>query len=136
MTLTLTTHDARFDDPDAVTIGRILAALDGDRHVLVTLERSHLTYLQASGDAHAGLALEYQDGSLDRHYRCAVALVPLETATDTFQRYARDDESWPTRLSWEHVPYVRATIPWHNTWVGYILILAIVATLVWLLRGW
>jgi hypothetical protein len=136
MALSLTTHDTRFDDPDAGTIAKILAALDGDRHVLVTLGRSDLTYVQASGSARTGLALEYQEGSLDRHYRSGGGLVPLETATDIFQRYARDDESWRARVAWDHVPYVHRKIHWHNTWVGYIVILAVAAALVWLWRGW
>ncbi|HXJ81399.1 MAG TPA: hypothetical protein VMS64_22310 [Candidatus Methylomirabilis sp.] len=136
MALLLTTHDTRFDDPDAVTIARVLAALDGDRHVLVTLARSELTYLQASGSAQTGLALEYQEESLDRHYTSGGGALPLETVTDIFHRYARDDQSWRDRLSWEHVPYVREKTPWHNTWVAYVIILLTVVVLVWLWRGW
>jgi len=136
MTLTLTTHDTRFDDPDAATIAKVLASLDGDRHVLATLARSDVTYVQASGSAQNGLALEYQEGSLDRHYRSGAATLPLETVTDIFQRYARADESWRDVAPWEHVPYVPQTVPWHSTWVGYIVILAVVAFLVWLWRGW
>jgi hypothetical protein len=136
MPLSLTTHDTRFDDPDAATVARILAALDGDRHVLVTLGRSDLTYVQASGSARTGLALEYQEGSIDRHYRSEGGLVPLETATDIFQRYARDDHSWRAALAWEHVPHVPKKIRWYSTWVGYVVILAVVAVLVWLWRGW
>jgi hypothetical protein len=136
MSLTLTTHDTRFDDPDAATIAKALAALDGDRHVLVTLGRSELTYLQASGGAQTGLALEYQEGSLDRHYSSRAPALPLEMVTDVFQRYARDDESWRERFPWEHVPYVPEKIPWHSTWIGYTLILLVVVVLVWLWRGW
>ena len=136
MPLTLTTHDTRFDDPDAATIARILAALDGDRHVLVTLGRSDLTYVQASGSAQRGLTLEYQEGSLDRHYRTGAVPLPLDTVTDIFQRYARDDESWHERVPWEHVPYVPRKIPWHSTWLAYIIILLIVVVLIWLWRGW
>jgi hypothetical protein len=136
MTLTLTTHDTRFDDPDAATITRILASLDGERHVLVTLGRSDLTYVQASGNAATGLALEYQEGSLDRHYQSGAERIPLETATDIFLRYARDDASWRERVPWRQVPYVPPTIPWYSTWVGYTIILMIVVALVWLWRGW
>ena len=136
MTLTLTTHDTRFDAPDAATIARVLASLDGDRHVLVTLGRSEQTYVQASGSARTGLALEYQEGSLDQHYRSGAETLPLETVTDIFQRYARDDESWRHRVPWEHVPYVPQKIPWYSTWVGYTVVLLIVIVLVWLWRGW
>ena len=136
MALTLTTHDTRFDDPDAVAIARELAALDGDRHVLVALARSELTYLQASGSARTGLALEYQENSLDRHYTSGSVALPLEMVTDIFQRYACHDESWRDCVSWEHVPYVPKQIAWHNTWVAYVVILLTVAVLIWLWRGW
>ena len=136
MALTLTTHDARFDDPDAATIARVLASLDGDRHVLATLGRSDQSYLQACGSAQAGLALEYQEGSLDRHYTSGATTLPLTTVTDIFQRYAQDDPSWRDRVRWELVPYVPQTIPWYSTWVGYVVILLIVAALIWLWRGW
>jgi hypothetical protein len=136
MTLTLTTHDTRFDDPDAATISRVLASLDGDRHVLATLGRSEQTYVQASGSAQMGLALEYQEGSLDRRYTSAAVTLPLATVTDIFQRYARNDESWREGVRWEHVPYVPQKIRWYSTWVGYSIILLIVAALIWLWRGW
>ena len=61
MSATLTTHDTRFDDPDPATIAKILAELDGDRHVLATLGESDLTYLQVTGGGPMGLALEFQE---------------------------------------------------------------------------
>ena len=136
MTLTLTTHDTRFDDPDDATIAKVLASLDADRHALVTLGRSDLTYVQVSGSAQTRLALEYQEGSLEQRYRSVAPTLPLEMVTDIFQRYGNDDESWRNRVPWEHVPYVPQTIPWHSTWVGYTVILLIVIALVWLWRGW
>ena len=136
MNPTLTTHDTRFDDPDPATIAKILAALDGDRHVLATLGDSDLTYLQASGGVRSGLTLEFQDGSLDRHYRSGTADLSLEVVIDVFQRYARGDQSWREGVEWVHVPFEPHRVPWHSTWLGYIIILSIVITLVWLWRGW
>jgi hypothetical protein len=136
MSLTLTTHDTRFDDPDAATIAKVLASLDADAHVLATLARSELAYVQASGNAQTGLALEYQEGSLDQRYTSGAPSLPLEMVTDIFQRYARDDDGWRDGVAWEHMPYVAQKIPWHSTWVGYIIILLIVIVLVWLWRGW
>ena len=136
MSPTLTTHDTRFDNPDAATITKVLAALDGDRHVLATLGDSDLTYLQASGGVKTGIALEFQDGSLDHHYRSTIAHLPLDRVTEIFLRYARGDQSWREGVQWVHVPYVTQSTPWHSTWLGYIVILSIVATLIWLWRGW
>jgi hypothetical protein len=133
--LTLTTHDTGFSDPDPETIAAVLASLDGERHVLATLGRSDLTYLQVSGAVKTGFVLEYQEGSLDQHYRSHAGDLPLEAVTRAFQSYARGDEAWGQSIDWEHVPVVRPTVPWYSTWVGYIIVLGIVITLIWLWRG-
>jgi len=133
---TLTTHDTRFDDPDPATIAKVLAELDGDRHPVATLGDSDLTYLQVTGGVKTGLTLEFQDGSLDRHYRSVPANVPLALVTDVFHRYAQGDQSWREGVEWVHVPHESRQTPWHSTWVGYVIILSIVITLVWLWRGW
>jgi hypothetical protein len=135
MSLTLTTHDTRFDDPDAETIASVLGALDGRLHVMATLGHSELRYLQATGSASAGLSLEHQEGSLDRHYRCRTGTLPLGLVTELFQKYARGDDSWRQAVPWEHVPYVAAKTPWHSTWVGLSVILLVIITLIWLWRG-
>jgi hypothetical protein len=132
MGLTLTTHDTGFSDPDAETIAAVLASLDGERHVLATLGRSDLTYVQVSGAVKTGFAVEYQEGSLDRHYKSRAATLPLEAVTVVFQKYARGDEGWRQGIDWEHVPALRPTVAWYSTWVGYIVILGIVITLIWL----
>lgn len=134
MGLTLTTHDTGYEDPDAGTIAKVLASLDGGRHVLATLGHSELTYLQASGSVQTGFALEHQEGSLDRHYRSRAADLPLDEVTHIFQRYARGDGSWRQGLEWERVPYVGQKTPWFATWVGYIVILLIVIVAICLWR--
>lgn len=135
MSLTLTTHDTRFDDPEATTIASVLGSLDGGLHVVATLAHSEARYLQATGSVMAGFALEHQEGSLDRHYRSRSATLPLASATEVFQKYARGDESWRQAVEWDSVPYVPVRIPWYSTWVGLIVILLVVVTLIWLWRG-
>jgi hypothetical protein len=135
MSLTLTTHDTRIDDPDAATIAKVLSLLDGGLHVLATLAHSELTYLQASGSVSVGFALEHQEGSLDRHYRSRTASLPLEPVTEIFQKYARGDQSWRDGFEWEHVPFVPPKVPWFSTWVGLAILLLIVISVVWLLHG-
>jgi hypothetical protein len=135
MSLTLTTHDTRFDDPDAATIAKVLSLLDGGLHVLATLAHSELTYVQALGSVSGGFALEHQEGSLDRHYRSRTAILPLGLATDILQNYARGDASWRHGIEWEHVPYVREKTPWFSTWIGLGIMLLIVITLFFLWYG-
>jgi len=134
MSLTLTTHDTGYADPDAATIAKVLASLDGGRHVLATLGEGELTYVQVSGSVQAGFGLEYQEGSLDARYKSRAANLPLAQVTSVFQQYAAGQASWRHGIEWEHVPYIREKVAWYNTWVGYTIILAIVITLIWLWR--
>jgi hypothetical protein len=132
MAPTLTTHDTRYDDPDRATIAKVLASLDGGRNVLATLERTEVTYLQAEGTVRTGFVLEYQDGSLDRHYRSDAATLPLDRVIAMFDSYARgDDAGWRIATSWQHVPFVPEKTPWFSTWWGYAVILLAVAGLIW-----
>jgi len=135
MSLTLTTHDTRFDDPDAATIASVLGGLDGRLNVMATLAHSERRYLQATGSAAAGLALEYQEDSLDRHFRSRGPVLALGPATEVFDKYARGDESWRQAVEWERVPFVPVRIPWYSTWIGLTVILLVLVILIWLWRG-
>jgi len=133
--MTLTTHDTRFDDPDAATIAKVLASLDGDRNVVATLERAEAAYLQAECSHPTAFVLEYQDGVIERRYRSRGAALPLGPVTDIFLAYARSDAGWNHDVEWEHVPYVPAKIPWFSTWWGYVVLLIAVALLIRWWRG-
>jgi hypothetical protein len=135
MALTLTTHDTRFDQLDDATIAEVLASLDGGRNVLATLERSGLTYLQAEGSVRAGFVLEYQDGSLDRHFRSRDPALPLAQVTEIFQSYGRGEATWREGLAWETVPFIPPENPWFSTWWAYTGALLAVAGLIWWWRG-
>ena len=135
MPLTLTTHDTRFDDPDAATIAKVLGSLDGGRNVIATLEESAASYLQAEGSVTTGFVLEYQDGTLDRRYRSRGGMLPLVRVVETFQAYANGDEAWRRGAEWDHVPYVAPHVPWFSTWWGYTLALLAAASLIWWWRG-
>ena len=136
MSVALTTHDTRFDQPDDGIIARVLGSLDGGRNVIATLERSEVTYLQAEGDTTSGFALEYQDGSLDHRYRSREQALPLPRVTDIFQAYARGDERWRQGLIWQHVPFVPPPTSWISTWWAYVAAILAVTALMWWWRGW
>ena len=135
MEMTLTSLDTRYDAPDEATIALVLAGLDGGRQVLATLGESELNYVQVSGSVQSGFALDYQDGSLERHYRSRAADLSLDRVTGVFQKYLRGDAAWRDGIDWVHAPHVPRRIPWHSTWVGYIAILIGVIALIWYLRG-
>ena len=135
MSLTLTTHDTRFDAPDGATIAKVLASLDGGQKVIATLERSELSYVQAQGSAAAGFGLEYQEGSLDQHYRSAGGALPLARVTEIFQMYARGAAAWREGIAWEQQSFVPVRTPWFSTWWGYVFAILVVALLIWWWRG-
>jgi hypothetical protein len=88
------------DDPSANDIEKALRAMETDQSEFVILERGDLDYMQAAGTFDGSLyTLEYQEGSLDRHYQAGS--VPLESVIEAFQDYARgDDVAWKPRFSW------------------------------------
>jgi hypothetical protein len=135
MSVTLTTHDTRFDQVDDATIAKVLGSLDGGRNVIATLERSEVTYLQAEGDTTRGFTLEYQDGSLDHRYRSREQALPLGQVTEVFHAYARGDERWRDGLTWQHVPFVPPPTSWISTWWAYVAAILAVAAFMWWLRG-
>lgn len=135
MSLTLTTHDTRFDQFDDATIAKVLASLDGGRNVHATIERSEMEYLQAEGAVQTGYFLEYQDGSIDRRYRSRERGLPLGQVTEMFQAYARGEREWERGLSWDHVPFVPPPTPWFSTWWAYVAAILAVTALAWWVRG-
>ncbi|HYB41229.1 MAG TPA: hypothetical protein VEL75_05630 [Candidatus Methylomirabilis sp.] len=135
MDLTLTTLDTSHGAPDDRKIAEVLATLDGGRHILATLAESELSYVQASGSVQKGFSLDYQEGSLDRHYRSRAEDLPLDRIVRAFQRYSHGDETWREGFDWVHMPHVPQRTPWFSTWIGYLIVLGIVIALIWIWRG-
>ena len=130
--LTLTTHDTAFDRPDDATIAKVLASLDGGRNILATLGESAFTYVQAAGSVQSGFTLEYQEGSLERHYRSVRQDLRLGEATEVFQRYAGGDTGWREAVQWERVVFQPPSTSWSSTWAGMVTILLLVVVALWL----
>jgi len=135
MALTLNTLDHAYDEPDAVTVAKTLADLDGRRNLVATLARDEATYLQASGSATVGLVLMYQEGSLQHRYR-SVERLPLAHVTEAFQQYLRGDGTWREGIRWEEDEEKIELSTWYESWWFYIVaLLAVIGAFVWW-RGW
>ena len=135
MPLTLNTLDHAYDEPDAATVTKTLADLDGRRNLVATLARGEATYLQASGSASAGLVLMYQEGSLQHRYR-SVEKLPLSHVTEAFQQYLRGDGTWREGIRWEEDDEKIEVSTWYESWWFYIgALLAVIGVFVWW-RGW
>ena len=135
MALTLNTLDQAYDAPDAATVAKTLADLDGRRNLVATLARDESTYLQASGSAASGLTLTYQEGSVANRYRSADR-VPLARVTEAFHRYLRGEEGWRDDIRWVDDEEGLIAYPWYESWWFYVAAFtAVIAAFVWW-RGW
>src|SRR5688572_20060781 len=62
-------------------------------------------YIQCSrdGESHGAYVLEYQEGSLDRHYRAVDEPITLQRVVFAFIGYLGRDPSWTRSFKWEKV---------------------------------
>jgi len=135
MALTLNTLDHAYDEPDAATVAKTLADLDGRRNLVATLARDEATHPQASGSATVGLVLMYQEGSLQHRYR-SVEQLPLAHVTEAFQQYLRGDGTWREGIRWEEDEEKIELSTWYESWLFYIVaLLVVIGAFVWW-RGW
>jgi hypothetical protein len=79
----------------------ILASIDGEDFAI--LSASANTYLQCAEQTEMpfGYVLEYQDGSLDKHFRAVDEPIWLDRILSAFLKYLRGDESWQSDFVWE-----------------------------------
>ena len=81
----------------------VLAAIESEEFVILAM--NDLTYIQCAErkvpDPSYDYILEYQDGSVDRHFRATDKLVTLERVRDAFAKYLRGDPSWQVDFEWE-----------------------------------
>jgi hypothetical protein len=66
------------------------------------------TYLQCAEQQEPPYeyVLEYQDGSLDRHYHAVDGPITLDRVLAAFIKYLRRDSSWRSDFRWEMIePY-------------------------------
>jgi hypothetical protein len=86
---------------DDQAIVQALQNLTGEGDSFAILSKTEMTYIQTTGSPAEGFVLEYQDGSLDLHFRCSEEHLDLEKVIRAFTLYLRGDERWRTEFSWE-----------------------------------
>ncbi len=132
----------QFSDPTPAEIAGVLASLPGGEDSFAILEQDDMVYIQTAGGAsEAGFVLEYQEGSLERHYRSTNDELPLETVTRAFQLYAARNPAWKSLTSWEQedlglpanvAPEVARDGPASYLLPVLLLIAAVIAVFLWL----
>ena len=88
------------ENPDSAAIEDALARVGTEGSTFATLSRDDVSYIQTAIALGEGFLLEYQEGSLEAHFRCP-QILPRERVVEAFQKYARGDESWRAPLAWE-----------------------------------
>lgn len=91
------------------TEGDILAHLEGEEFAILSSSSDSGTYLQCAEQQEPPFEyiLEYQEGSLSRHYRAVDEPIPLDRVLSAFLKYLRGDASWRTDFQWEKVDLER-----------------------------
>jgi hypothetical protein len=84
-----------------VTEGDLLACIEGEEFAILSADPN--TYVQCAEQKEPPYeyVLEYQDGSLEEHYRAADAPITLDRVLSALVKYLRGDASWRTDFRWE-----------------------------------
>lgn len=62
-----------------------------------------LTYMQCGERDGETYTLEYQEGSIEQHYRAMDPRLPLARVIAAFTKYLQDDKSWKADFRWERI---------------------------------
>jgi hypothetical protein len=86
------------DDP---TETDIMESIEGEGFAI--LGDDPMTYIQCATHAEkpGEYILEYQDGSLKRHFTAVDEPITLDRVLSAFTRYLRKDASWKSDFQWE-----------------------------------
>ena len=91
-------------DPTDEEIRRELSTLSTDNDdYFAILGPSDLTYLQVLGDKNVGFILEYQEGSVEAHFRATDDRIPLEQVVRAFIAYRDGSSDWQEPFTFEKI---------------------------------
>ncbi|MEE8250588.1 MAG: hypothetical protein V3R24_02515 [Gemmatimonadales bacterium] len=82
-----------------VLINEVFRKLPGQQDPFAILSRDELIYMQAVWNRD-GFCLEYQEGSIDRHY-WTKENISVEDAIWAFQEYFAGRDGWPQQFEFE-----------------------------------
>lgn len=100
-------------NPSAHRIRDEIQVLDVKGDGFLILAVNELTYIQVARNR-SGFIVEYQQGSVDAHFRACRELDSV-AAADLMVRYRDGNSNWSSSSDWEKV---RVTRPWWRRWLG------------------
>jgi hypothetical protein len=89
------------DKPTPDQIADALSTLSSDGNSFAILERTNTSYFQTALQSTGEYIIEYQDGSLDKHYQ-STAKDPQRVIA-MFQAYGAGDDSWKRECDWRKI---------------------------------
>jgi hypothetical protein len=94
--------DRTIENPTGADIEKAVEGLDTNKgDAFLVLGVSDMTYIQINGDAKVGFIMEYQEGSLKKHFTAKDENLSKEVVTAIFLKYLRADPAWKDAVSWE-----------------------------------
>jgi hypothetical protein len=83
-----------------VTADELLACIEGEDFAILSADPE--TYIQCAEQKESPYEyiLEYQDGSVDKHYEASDGPITLRRVLSAFQKYLRSDPTWRSDFRW------------------------------------
>jgi hypothetical protein len=99
-----TDKDTKIDNPSREQIKAVLIDISNrpaDAYIIIG--ETEMTYMQAAGDKEKRFIIEYQEGTLAKHFRTKGRL-SMDQALEIFSSYCRGGTEWKTAATWEPAP--------------------------------
>ncbi len=128
--------------PSGDTIIKGLKDLKGELESFAILSKSKMSYIQTSGDPEAGFDMEYQDESIDNHYRCTGPPLDLDAVTNAFTSYLENDSRYLREFHWEKLnindndiepgpapkfcTFFKVSLKYPGTWISIALLILVI----------
>ncbi|MGJ8638788.1 MAG: hypothetical protein ACSHYA_05300 [Opitutaceae bacterium] len=87
-------------NPSTEDVSTGILSIDGEATTFAILSMDDMTYLQTAGSVSDGFVLEYQNGSMDEHYRASNETIETEKIIQVFEAFRNGDVSWFDEFEW------------------------------------
>lgn len=94
-------NDTVINNPTSKQIALAISTLNTTDNTFAILEYGDLTYIQTALQNAGEFVLEFQDGSLEKHYQTTVE-TPLEVMA-AFQGFLEAREDWKRSIDWHKI---------------------------------
>lgn len=94
--------DEIIEDPTGNDIKVMVSSLGGTENYYAILKKIEMTYIQTSNWKNLGYFMEYQEGTLQRHFR-TVSYVTPDQVCQAFIWYLQNDKRWQSAFLWAKV---------------------------------